>query len=118
MNGKKRFLALVSEDLSDAIHQNVERIERRAMLRESQKIAMAVLERLQEWNWTQRRLAEALGVSPQQVSKIVGGQQNLTLETMVQLQEVLNIPILATFRPKIDVDFPEAHHSKTAEQIP
>lgn len=118
MSRKKRFLALVSEELSDAIHQNVERIERRAMLRESQKIAIAVLERLEEWNWTQRRLAEALGVSPQQVSKIVGGQQNLTLETLVQLQEVLNISILATFRPKIDVDFPENQHYNKAEQIP
>jgi hypothetical protein len=40
------------------------------------------------------------------------------LETLVQLQEVLNISILATFRPKIDVDFPENQHYNKAEQIP
>jgi plasmid maintenance system antidote protein VapI len=56
-----------------------------------------VLNRLAELNWTQKRLAEAMEVSPQQISKIVSGKENLTIETQIKLQEILSIPILASY---------------------
>ena len=67
------------------------------MLRESQNIAMKVLDKLDEIGWSQRKLAIEMGVSPQQITKIVKGQENLTLETQIKLQNILNIPILASF---------------------
>jgi transcriptional regulator with XRE-family HTH domain len=69
-------------------------------LRESQDIAIKVLERLDMMDWTQRKFAEKLEVSPQQVNKIVKGKENLTLETIVKIQEVLNISILLTHQER------------------
>jgi transcriptional regulator with XRE-family HTH domain len=45
----------------------------------------------------QCKLAELMQVSPQQISKIVSGSENLTIETQIKLQNILNIPILASF---------------------
>ncbi|MBK9256407.1 MAG: helix-turn-helix transcriptional regulator [Saprospiraceae bacterium] len=70
------------------------------MLRESQQIAMKVLMKLDEMDWSQRDLAREMGVSPQQISKIVSGKENLTIETQIKLQNILNIPVLASFYEK------------------
>lgn len=97
MTNKERFMALVSPDKTQTVERNRERIRNRSMLRESQRIAIKVLHRLNEKDWSQRDLAKMLGVTPQQVSKIVSGKENVTLETQVKLQEVLDIPILASY---------------------
>lgn len=94
---KEKFKSLVSKEKSDTLIKNSERIKNRARLRESQDIALKVLAKLDELNWSQKRLAEELSVSPQQISKIVKGRENLTLETQVKLQQVLDIPILASY---------------------
>jgi plasmid maintenance system antidote protein VapI len=47
--------------------------------------------------WSQKDLARELNVSPQHINKIVKGQENLTLETQIKLQTVLDIPILASY---------------------
>jgi len=67
------------------------------MLRESQNIAIKVLRKLDELAWSQKELAREMGVSPQQISKIVSGKENLTIETQIKLQNILDIPILASF---------------------
>ena len=82
---------------SAAIAKNKERIKHREMLRESRKIALKVLMKLDELGMKQRELAERMQVSPQQISKIVSGNENLTIETQIKLQNILNIPILASF---------------------
>ncbi len=97
MTNKEKFLALVSNEKTDTLEQVKERIDNRAMLRESQKIALKVLLKLDELEWTQRELATKMGVSPQQISKIVSGKENLTIETQVKLQDILDIPILASY---------------------
>ena len=82
---------------SAAIAKNKERIKHREMLRESRKIALKVLIKLDELGMKQRELAGLMQVSPQQISKIVSGKENLTIETQIKLQNILNIPILASF---------------------
>ena len=82
---------------SDAIAKNKERIKHREMLRESRKIALKVLMKLDELGMKQRELAELMQVSPQQISKIVSGNENLTIETQIKLQNILKLPILASF---------------------
>lgn len=94
---KEKFKTLVSKEKTNTIIKNRERIKNRTRLRESQDIALKVLTKLDELNWSQKRLAEELGVSPQQVSKIVKGRENLTLETQLKLQQILDIPILASY---------------------
>jgi transcriptional regulator with XRE-family HTH domain len=100
MTKEEKFKALVSIEKTDTLAKNTERIKNRNRLRESQAIAMKVLDKLDEPGWSQVRLAKEMGVSPQQITKIVSGKENLTLDTQVRLQEILNIPILATFYEK------------------
>ncbi|MCC5944747.1 MAG: helix-turn-helix transcriptional regulator [Bernardetiaceae bacterium] len=100
MTNKEKFLALVSDEATPTLRNTKRRIRNRAMLKASQKIAIRVLARLRELEWTQKDLAERLEVSPQQVSKIVSGKENLTLQTLVQLQEILDIELLVSHEPR------------------
>ncbi|TAG09477.1 MAG: helix-turn-helix domain-containing protein [Sphingobacteriia bacterium] len=97
MINKEKFLALVSKEKTNTLEKNNERIKNRAMLRESQQIAIKVMVKLDELGWSQKDLANALDVSPQQVTKIVSGKENLTIETQIKLQNILDIPVLASF---------------------
>lgn len=97
MTNKEKFLNLVSKEPNNSLERNKERIRNRAMLKESQKIALKVLMKLDELKWSQKMLAEKMGVSPQQITKIVSGKENLSIETQIKLQTILNIPILASY---------------------
>lgn len=93
---KERFLALVSKEKTNTLERNRARIKNREMLRESQRIALKVLARLDELDWSQKDLADKMNVRPQQISKIVSGKENFTLETLIKLQNVLDIPFFAS----------------------
>lgn len=67
----------------------------RAWLEKSFEIALLILVRLKELNWTQVKLAEEMKVSPQYVNKIVKGRENLTLETIALLENILEIPLIS-----------------------
>jgi len=97
MTNKEKFLSLVSEQYSRTMERNRERIRNRAMLRESQQIALKVLMKLDELRWTQKDLAKSMAVTPQQITKIVSGKENLTIETQIKLQNILDIPVLASY---------------------
>ena len=97
---KEKFLALVSEIDNQTEEKNNWLIANRAWLRVSQRIAFDILEQLDALGWTQKKLAEKMSVSPQYINKIVRGNENLTLETQVKLQQVLDIPILASYLKK------------------
>lgn len=108
-SNREKFSELVSKDQSNTLQNLKERKKNRAMLRESKDIAFKVLMRLDELKWKQKDLAEKLGVSKQQVTKIVSGKENLTLETLVKLQEALQIPLLVSFVEKQIYAFKETH---------
>jgi transcriptional regulator with XRE-family HTH domain len=97
MSNKEKFLKLVSAEDTKTIAGVKDRIKNRDMLQESQKIALKVLARLKDLGWSQKDLANQLNVSPQQVTKIVSGKENMTIDTQIKLQNILNIPILASF---------------------
>nr|WP_083188164.1 helix-turn-helix transcriptional regulator [Prosthecochloris sp. CIB 2401] len=63
-----------------------------------------MLDALHEKSMTQKELAVSMGVSPQQVSKILKGTENLTLETISKLERALGVIILTV-----------ESHSKTFE---
>ena len=100
MTNKEKFLSLVSGEPAETANRNQERIRNRAMLKESQNIAIKVLLKLDELHWNQRKLAKEMGVTPQQVNKIVSGKENFTLDTQVKLQQILDIPLLASYYEK------------------
>ena len=59
----------------------------------SVRIANKVVAALAERKMSKQALAALLGVSPQYVSKIVKGGENLTLETISKLEKALGIPL-------------------------
>ena len=70
------------------------RRDNREWLRKSAVIAIKVLDALDAQGLTQKDLAERMNVSPQQISKIVKGQENLTLQTIIELESILGIHII------------------------
>lgn len=71
------------------------RKENRAWLRKSVDIALRILDALDKMSMTQAELAKRLNVSRQHISKIVKGQENLTLETIARIEEVLGVVLIA-----------------------
>ncbi len=114
-SNKEKFLNLVSKEKSNTLQNIKERKKNRAMLRESKNIAFKVLMRLDELKWKQKDLAEKLGVSAQQVTKIVSGKENLTLDTLVKLQDVLQIPLLVTSIEKMLDEMMQSHKVEVSQ---
>ncbi|MDD6113492.1 MAG: helix-turn-helix transcriptional regulator [Bacteroidales bacterium] len=72
------------------------RMKNRSWLRYSQRIAMMMLDKMEEMNMSQKQLSELMGCSQQYVSKVLKGQENLSLETMSKIEACLGIQILPT----------------------
>jgi transcriptional regulator with XRE-family HTH domain len=53
-----------------------------------------MLEQMEAEGLTQKALAERLGCSQQYVSKILKGQENLSIETISKIEEALSIELL------------------------
>lgn len=70
------------------------RLINRDWIRESQRIATEMLIKMDEMNLKQSDLAKMMGVSQQYISKILKGKENLTLNTIVRIEEILHITIL------------------------
>ena len=97
MTNKDKFNQLVSGEDNRTLADVKKRIKNRAMLRESQQIALKVLMKLDDFGWSQKDLAKAMEVTPQQITKIVSCKENLTIETQIKLQHILDIPVLASY---------------------
>ncbi len=85
-----------------------------AWLERSSNIALRILGAIQLNVMSQKELAEQIGVSPQQVNKIVKGRENLTLETISKLEAAFGI-VLLTLPPSSEIN---THNSSnlSAEQ--
>ena len=72
-------------------------------LRRSAKIAFKILDTLRQNRLmgkspnSQKELAELLDIKPQQINKIVKGQENLTLETIARLEDALQVKLIEVF---------------------
>ena len=71
------------------------RLQNKSWLRHSQHIAMLMLDKMEKMNLTQKQLAEMMGCSQQYVSKVLKGEENLSLETMAKIEDCLNICIIS-----------------------
>lgn len=68
--------------------------ENRGWLKKSAGIALLLLDVLDNRKMSQSELAVKLKVSRQQISKILKGQENLTLETIAKLESVLGTELI------------------------
>lgn len=90
----EKIAAIASKEPSGWLEDARWRLENKTWLRRSQSIALKILRTLRAKMMTQKELAEIIGVSPQQVSKIVKGRENLTLETIAKLEHALGIVLM------------------------
>lgn len=84
------------------------RLKNRKWLNYSSNIArrvVAILEERKDLN--QKSLAELLDVSQQYISKLLKGEENLTLETIAKLSTVLGVELIT---------FPEYKYSKPVDE--
>ena len=58
-----------------------------------QHIAMMMLDQMEKLNINKEQLSKLLGCTQEYVSKILKGQENLTLETMAKIEQCLKIQI-------------------------
>jgi ribosome-binding protein aMBF1 (putative translation factor) len=66
----------------------------KSWIKKSTDIALRILDALDDLGWNKARLAKEMGVSPQQVSKYVRGEENFKLETICKLEQVLGVELL------------------------
>ena len=75
-------------------HENAEwRMENKSWLRYSRHIAMMMLDKMEELNINKEQLSELLGCTQQYISKVLKGQENLSLKTMIEIEQCLKIQI-------------------------
>lgn len=91
---KRKFEDLISKEHSSWIDEAEKRNSNKEWLNRSFLIAMKILRTLRGKELKQAWLANELQISPQQVSKIVKGSENLTLETISKIEAVLGITLI------------------------
>ncbi|MEZ4722908.1 MAG: helix-turn-helix transcriptional regulator [Flavobacteriales bacterium] len=92
---ERKFKAKIKADTSAWKSKLAADRANRKEFRRSQRVADRILEFLeQNKDWSQKRLAEALDVTPQHISKILKGQANFTLNTIEAMEQVLGVNLL------------------------
>jgi len=95
-NLDKKLKALAKSSSKQALDASQWRKDNRDWLRKSFEISIHVLAAIKARGWNQKQLAEAMGVSQQQVSKIVKGKENFTLQTIAALENILERKLIQT----------------------
>lgn len=88
---RKRLEDFASSTPSRWRENAIYRLENSRWLRRSQKIAMEMLDRMDFLGVNQKELAKRMGCTPQYVSKILKGKENLSLETISKIEEALEM---------------------------
>ena len=70
------------------------RIANKSWLRYSQRIAMMMLDRMEELGLTQKSVAEKMGCSQQYISRVLKGTENLSIETISKIESALGLKIM------------------------
>ena len=55
---------------------------------------LLMLDRMEELGMSQKQLAEKMNCSPQYISKVLRGRENLSLETLTKIENALEISII------------------------
>ena len=92
------------------------RRENRRWLRYSGFIAVTVLHRLEDLKMSQKELAEKMNCSPQYVSRLLKGSENLTLDTISKLEECLDLDLIRSSLTHVDgYEYHERSYGYVAE---
>lgn len=112
MNLQEKLNRLISNRPSEWKEEAAGRIAARRWKRNSYAVALCVMRILQDRKMNQSALANLMGVSQQQISKIISGEENLTLETIDKLEQALGVELI-----KIALPSAQPPEGKTGEKI-
>lgn len=117
-NTEEKIKAIASENPASNWKEKVEfRKANKATLRQAAKVALRLLDALEEKGWSQAQLARELEVTPQQVSKWVKGQGDFKFSTIDKLENVLGITIHAVLSEDEFVTSEEAFEARINEEV-
>lgn len=90
-----RFLeAHASEEPSRFVEEAAWRKENASWLRWSRQLALTLIGYMQDHGMKRAELASRLGVSPQYVSKLLSGTENLSFKSIANIEDKLGISCL------------------------
>lgn len=92
--GREKIAKHITNEVSPWKDEAMWRRENRDWLKISGRIAIRVLSTLKRLELSQKELADQMGVSAQHISKIVKGQENLSLQTIAKLEKALGITLV------------------------
>lgn len=99
MTMKEKLKKLSSVERSNWIEEAEEDLRHAGARLKAWKLALRVLALLREKGLTQAQLAKKMGVTRQQVSKIVKGKENFTFETVDKLEKALGETLMTIAEP-------------------
>lgn len=98
MKSREEIINKLNEHKSSTLSKWREKAEwrqaNRSWLRYSQRIAMMMLDKMEELELTQKLVAERMGCSQQYISRILKGTENLSIETISKIESALGLEIL------------------------
>lgn len=93
---KKNIQKITSDKPSDWKDRSNERLNKPWLKQYSSQIARRILSLIEgDEELSQVKLAKAVGVSAQQINKIIKGRENMTLETIFKLSKALNFELIS-----------------------
>ncbi len=76
-------------------------VENHSWLEKSRKVAIAILQKMDELNISQKELATKMGVTPQYICKALKGTENLSLSTIDNFERALKTKLVFVKEPTI-----------------
>jgi transcriptional regulator with XRE-family HTH domain len=112
---------LKGEQNSSWVLKAEERKKNKGWFRYAYKISLRIQSAIEDKDdFSQKDLANLLGVSPQYISKVMKGQENLTLETIYKLSNSLGVELISFPDFKYSTPYypiPKSHISKQFKAV-
>lgn len=94
-----KFMRLVHKPSESERKARLDMLEAHEWTRLSQLVAIAILHILKSKGITKSELAAMAGILPSHMTRIVKGQENMTLKTICRLQDALGVELIEVARP-------------------
>lgn len=96
-NKALHFLETHQSDTPSRFAENAQwRKENASWLRWSRQVALAIIDYMQDNGLKRSDLAKKLGVSPQYISRLLSGTENLSFKSIANIEDKLGINCLET----------------------
>ncbi len=111
-----RLNALAGSNRSSWLERTKWLEENQSWLKKSGDIALDIMTILRAKKISKTKLSESLGVSPQQMSKWLSGNENMTLSTICKIEEALGYELIQVTDPEgLENSFIEEKHFSGSE---